>query len=411
MKMKFWKAGAFMMALTLATACSDDDPKISDVSITCNAPQDVTVKSIQNVKVVLNDISTGEAKEFTFATVEGPLTMQVTEGLYNVELEGDITYTLNGVDVTSKIRGSKENVQIVGTFSLTLDTYFHSVKDGFVIAEIFCSKTENEQGKNYNGGDSYFRIYNNSDETLYADGLCIFESDFQTNMQREYTPNIMNQAVTVSTGYMIPGTGKEHPVEPGKSLLICDNAVNHKEKNPNSFDLSSADFEWFAESSNPKVQDTDNPSVPNLVQIVKKSLTLWQPHVAGVKAYVLAYLSDENGQMTPANYVANYHYDYTYLLVWDSGSKEMKGDAYMLPNIWVKDAVNMSPEQDKQWLVTAPSLDKGFTFVATTSSDPARLGKSVRRKVDAKTGKLVDTNNSSEDFEHQATADPFHVFK
>ena len=410
MKKNIWRAGALMMALTLATACSDDEPKISDVSITCNAPQNVTVKSITNVKVTLNDISSGEAKEFSFATVAGPLTLQVNEGLYNVELEGDITYTVNGVDVTSKIRGSKENVQIVGEFSLALDTYFHAVKDGFVLAELCFSGTLTPEGKDYTG-DSYFRIVNNSDETLYADGLCIFESAFQNDMKEDYKPNVMAEAMSVDTGFRIPGSGKDHPVKPGESLLICDNAINHKEINPNSYDLSKADFEWTAESSNPDFVDPDNPAVPNLEPIMKSSMTLWQPHVRGVKSYALAYMSDTDGQMSPETYLSKYFDEYTYLFVFGEFQTEMSGEAYMLPNMWINDAVNVSPVEGKEWLVTAPSLDKGFTYVSEVAFDNSRYGKAMRRKVDASTGKLVDTNNSSEDFEHRVEGDPYHVFK
>ena len=410
MKKHFWKVGAMMMALTLATSCSEDEPMISDVSIVCNAPQDVAVESITNVKVTMLNVSSGNAKEFVFDKVDGPLTLQVNEGLYTVSLEGQITYTVNNVQMTSEIRGSKENVQVLGVCSLVIDTYFHTVKDGFVLAELFLSGTLTPEQDQYTG-DSYFRIVNNSDETLYADGLCIFESDFQTDMKYDYTPNIMNQAMSVATGFMIPGSGTEHPVAPGESLLICDNAINHKEINPNSFDLSSADFEWTAESSNPDFTDPDNPNVPNLVPIMKQSFTLWQPHVRGVKAYALAYLTDGDKQMTPEQYVQDYFYNYTYLLVVGEEQYTMDGDAYMLPNTWINDAVNVSPLEGMQWLVTDPSLDKGFTYVSVIDFDENRYGKSVRRKVDPSTGKLVDTNDSAKDFEHQVEADPFHVFK
>lgn len=412
MKKRILFAGLLALALTATTACSNENGepvKMSDMTVSCNVPENVTDATISDVTITLKNLTTGETKEYKFPTMEAPLSIQTAEGLYNISLEGSIKYKLNEKDVTSVIRGSKENVKLVGSVSISLDTYFHTVKEGFVIAEMFISGTRTPEGKSYTG-DSYFRIINNSDQTLYADGLCIFESDFQTDMKENYTPDIMNQAMTVATGFMIPGDGKQYPVEPGQSLLICDNAINHKEINPNSFDLSHADFEWWAESSNPDFTDPDNPDVPNLVPIMKESATLWQPHTRGVKAYALAYLNDGEKTITPEQFTTDYYYGYTWLFVFEDFQTTMEGSAYMLPNSWVVDAVNLSPATGPQWLVTDPSLDKGYASVSAIDFDENRFGKCIRRKVDAATRKLIDTNDSSADFESMAEADPNHAF-
>ena len=47
--------------------------------------------------------------------------------------------------------------------------------------------------------------------------------------------------------------------------MVAINAINHKEFNSKSIDLSSANFEIYDESSNPNFSDTDNPNVPNLI--------------------------------------------------------------------------------------------------------------------------------------------------
>ena len=67
------------------------------------------------------------------------------------------------------------------------------------------------------------------------------------------------------------------------------------------------------------------------------------------------------------------------------------------------------------WLVTAPSLDLGWTYCGSVDQDASRYGKSVRRKVASTTADgivlLQDTNNSAADFEAEAKADPFYIFK
>lgn len=412
MKTKILYAGLLALSLAVVTSCHDEKKdlmKMSDMTVSYTAPANVTATEITNVKITMKNLSTGQSKEYKYESISAPVTIQVEEGLYNIELEGNIKYMLNGKEVTSVIRGSKESVKAVGAVSISLETYFHTVKEGFVFAEIFLSGTRTPEGKTYTG-DSYFRIVNNSDETLYADGLCLFESDFQTDMKQNYTPDIMNQAMTVATGFMVPGDGTQYPVKPGESLLICDNAINHKNINPNSFDLSHADFEWWAESSNPDFTDSDNPEVPNLIPVMKESATLWQPHTRGVKAYALAYLNDGVNRITPEQFVTNYRYDYKWLFVFNDFQTEMEGSGYMLPNGWVVDAVNLSPATGPQWLVTDPSLDKGYASVSAIDFDENRFGKCVRRKVDAGTHKLVDTNDSSADFENRVEADPNHVF-
>ncbi len=79
---------------------------------------------------------------------------------------------------------------------------------------------------------------------MMKDGLCIAETALNSAQSlNEYTPDIRNSAVPVAAVYRIPGSGKEHPVKPGESIVLCDIGINHKNENPNSIDLSKANFE------------------------------------------------------------------------------------------------------------------------------------------------------------------------
>ena len=278
---------------------------------------------------------------------------------------------------------------------------------GFVLGEIFCAGTANKQG-NYYYADKYFIIYNNTDHVLYADSLVIAESDFLTTMKQTYTPDIMATDMAVSAMYMIPGSGHDVPVQPGGKLLVVDNAVNHTVANPNSWNMTTADYEWYDESTNPQYTDIDNPNVPNLERIYSSTLTLWSPHTQGFKSYALARMHTDK-----KTFLTDYMYDYTYHLVGQTGEADMTGSSYRLPNSWILDAVNMSVPALFQWIVTSPTLDKGYTYCADFGWDDSRYGKSVRRKVasmDQGRAILQDTNNSTDDFEPRAKADPFHVF-
>lgn len=159
-----------------------------------------------------------------------------------------------------------------GSYKLELKVHVLNTGDpDFVIAEIFIPGTYNEAGKQYNG-DQYIRIYNNSDKVLYADGLIFMESQFQTTQKyQSVDPDIMDEAIAVGSVVAVPGSGTDYPVQPGESFILCDNAINHKEANPNSIDLSKANFEWYIESK----QDVDNPAVPNLDVYYCYSKTIW----------------------------------------------------------------------------------------------------------------------------------------
>lgn len=422
--------GCLLMALLLITACSDDPKgdngvKMSQVTVSYKLPEDVKAVSLSDVTVSFKNITTGKVTTAASSSAdEYKITTTLPEGLYNIDLEGSLVYTIDtaastkasstDVQVKSQIRASQAGVQITGeTVDVpALQTYLHSVKDGFVFAEIAIGGTLYPSGDTYNG-DSYFRIMNNTTDTLYADGLVLFESEFGTDDKQDYQPNVMAQAFTAGTAYMIPGNGKDYPVAPGKSIIICDQAKDHTKINPNSFDLSKADFEWYDETDDPDGADQDNPAVPNMIPLLSTmGPGLWQPNQGGTRAYAIGYLGDGINRITAEQYLNSYKYHWVYKMEFDGNVFDMDGDAYMVPNTWIADAVNMYPQTGTPaWLVTDPSLDKGYASIASEESSDDHYGKCIRRKYDATGKKLVDTNNSSSDFLMMQKADPYYIFK
>lgn len=418
---------SIMILATLGfTACSDDDDqvKMTTVTLAYEAPANLTNPVISDVTLTLKNLATGRTETIattstrtnSSATVSGNnITLTVAEGMYTISLEGNLTYTLNGETKEAKVRAYMENQTLTGSTTSTapieVKTYLYTPSEtgnGFVIAEIFFSCTLTPEGKQYSG-DAYFRIYNNSGDTLYADGLAIAESSFLTNDKQEYDPDIMNEAFTTDALYRIPGSGKDVMVLPGESLLICDIGMDHRTANPQSFDLTKSDFEWYDESTNPDYLDPDT-DVPNLERLAQASWTIWTPHMRGCKAYVLAYLGTQEAPLAKEDYLRDYLYTYTYNFVWDGVVYPM-GDyeGYKIPNEWIVDAVNVSIVSDHQWLVTSPTLDKGYTYCREDFNDQTSYGQCVRRKV-LSGSVLQDTNDSSADFLPKQVADPYYKF-
>lgn len=411
------------------SSCTDHEVNTSEVTL------NLTVKnSNQNNHLIIKDgtftfkdVSTGAENTVAYkqllsrAAAESTL-LSLTNGLYNLTFIGTATYTYqetvleeqeNGesipVEITKTVevgvQGAQQNIEVKnGNITINLTVYVQGAqsKDNFVIAEIFSSGTLNPStGKQYNG-DQYIRIYNNSHETLYADGLILIESEFTTVKKMDYTPNVMEEAMTAQVIAMIPGTGKEHPIEPGKSILICDNAINHQEANSNSIDLSQADFEWYTQSTIASYPDVDNPDVPNLSMIYNYTKSIWVLTKQGNRAYAIAKMPEG---MTSEDYLNNYTYSYHYTL---NGKPTKDKTGYKIPNEWVLDAVNLSPKNTYVWNVTSQELDMGYTYLGESATIANNIGKAVVRKVSYTDEHgltiLQDTNNSSIDFTPSTSA-------
>ena len=360
----------------------------------------------------------GKSSNALYATQAAaqPLRVKVTvpEGLYNIEMEGTAYVALpkDGEASTFAIKAYLENVSIteadIALGAVSSATFIpQNPKDAtWVIAEILFAGTQTPEGKQYMY-NNYIRIYNNSDRTLNAAGLTIAESELLTVSKNDYKPSPLFPNFPAAHIYRIP-TDTVLMVEPGESLLLVDAAIDHTAANSNSWDLTTADFEWYTDpKSATNSKDTDNPDVPNMELVRAGHLAAWSMTTQGNRSYALCRLGDdENNQLTANEFVSTYSNVYKY--VFAATGRTMSSNCVDIPHKWIIDAVNCAPSSKWEWNLFPPSLDMGYTHVVADASDKTRYGKSVRRKV--KSGiVLQDTNNSTVDFE-AVNADPFHKF-
>ncbi|MGH1516720.1 DUF4876 domain-containing protein [Chryseobacterium sp. JK1] len=379
-------------------ACSSDSNETPEAQTSLKlelkvVPENIQVKEYKHLTVSFKELNTG----FTMTKeIKNTNTLQVTlpSGTYNIIAEGNILYADNTGSIEAKVSGVQTGMVITGSeVSKTINL---SLKAGsntdLILEEVFFTGTKTPQGAMY-FGDQYFKITNNTDQTLYADGMLLIQSSFMSNEKQEYSPNIMGTTLSAGAIIRIPGNGTTYPVQPGASIIIAEDAINHKPFNSLSIDLSHANFQIFKEDSD----DIDNPAVPKMVNVFEKMVI----HTQGYYAYALARMPQG---MTNEALLAQNSYTYTYNLTIGGDVYPMDGTAVKIPNEWVIDAVNLSVQDSFQWLVTSPSLDMGWTSVTSFDGDKNRFGKAVRRKVIGQTpeGKNIykDTNNSTSDFEH-----------
>lgn len=396
MKKLIYMLAAAALVSAGAVSCSDektDDPvepvtvsssmRLNGGNVLVNVPEadfDVSIPDEASSWVGVNEAET-----------EGrTLVLEVAKNETGAERQTTVTVTRKGrSDLLATVTIKQSNV---------------AAKNGeFVIEEIYFTGTalpETGSPDKYQG-DQYIKIRNNTDEDLYADGmLLILQSSVLSNMEGEIPAAVdfREEYCAGQAFYAIPGSGRDVPVKAGESLIIVNNAQNHLESNPDSWDATTADFEWYDESSNENFLDTDNPAVPNLDKWYAQTLTVHSLHNRG--AYGIAIAMPPAGttgeQFLQDHPIGDGYYYY------NGSDYEMPIKGYFVPNEWVLDAVNTGGRNTFGMAPWGTSLDAGYTWCGTEDSDPDRFNKSVIRKTGAD-GKLVDTNNSSNDFTPNTT--------
>lgn len=233
--------------------------------------------------------------------------------------------------------------------------------------------------------DQFYEIYNNSNNVVYLDGLCMGNMYPLTATANIPTWDRENQEdyVYFQAIWQVPGSGTDYPLQPGESIIVAQMADNHQRAalNPASpVDLSGAEFETYLKTTS---IIKDNPAINmTLAAYPSKSASLqqWLVTVFG-GAYAMFF---PEGEIDPNTYVT------------PVGQTTKAKD---IPMSWIIDAVELVNGADKMNLKrVSATLDAGATFVGDTYS-----GKSVSRKVKSvlPDGRIIymDTNNSSEDFQ------------
>lgn len=401
-----WSLALLSLGLGVTSCDSDDDPVIINDPVTLSLEMPLNLENVEvtNSNITLTNVNANQTKVLVNAiqkTANGFVATfnEVEEGTYDLHATGELAFTINGVAGTSKFEVSQENITLSRTataMKVTINTF--TAKGGFVISEVFFTGTTTPEGKQYSN-DQYVIITNNSDVTLYADSIAFLESSFLTVNNYEYVPDISKDTMAVAAVYMIPGNGTSVPVEPGKSITLAVNAINHLEGNANSIDLRDADFEFYDISSNPTYTDVDNTNVPNLDKWFCYTASLYSMHNRGFKSMAIAKMKE-----TKDNWLEKYAYNGKYIMEFNGTAYDMEvSKTYKVPMSWVIDGINLSVEEEWQWNVLPANIDSGWTYCGKTLNDKTRYGKAVIRKTGSD-GKYVDTNNSTNDFIPEAKA-------
>lgn len=438
----------FLTLLLIATSitivsCDKDEPVVQPVNYQVKVVfnKDFENKIAPNTKVVLSSASS-EKKYEALTDAKGAVTFNnIIPDTYNItatlklskaNFEKLFGYAPDKEEINF---GATENKIVINKQtepSKTLTLLTAKIGD-LVFKQIYYAGSDVRQGAVYR--DLFFEVYNNSNETIYLDGLYFGQAFGRTkSTQESYTISDGQYDWSKSKGqtkgnksntdfvyvdhiYQIPGTGKQYALKPGESAVVAQNAINHKEplvvqvngkdrtysvKNPAlTIDLSNATFEvnmieyFTALGKKPLATDVDNPNVPNLNIIYNLNL----------KDLILDPLGRDSFIIFRTKELATY----SKLPNPQTTTVTSRTKLFMqIPNEVIIDAVETNKEDPSKLYPRrlSASLDAGYAFVPKGKYSSQSIIRKVVKEVNGRKI-LQDTNNSTNDFEILDLPKPF----
>jgi hypothetical protein len=240
------------------------------------------------IDVSMQNTATGRETILTTGVVGDPSSTLI-EGNYNISCSFSIT--VNNTEYT--FNGSINNYFLAEESIITMELSLASNTGGFILKEIYFAGSATPENKTYLS-DQFHEVYNNSSDTLYADGLCIGyleQLSSKANIWINGDGSFLDRLALKTQVWIVPGDGDDYPVYPGESLVIAQDGINHKSDengNPNSpVDLGNADWETYVEISG---KDLDAPGVANLKMMYTTSASTsdWVTMPYGSAAFLLS---------------------------------------------------------------------------------------------------------------------------
>lgn len=365
------------------SSCSSDDntEKLSQLTVQLGSSK----TNVDYAKFTVKLTESRSGQQFTSAAnASGVAVFSVPLGQYDVVAE-DL------VDGAGTMYGSLQNF----TFSEANKACRVEVKDlqstlakTFVLDELFfnCSKADEFTNLYY---EEYFTIRNVSDRPLYADGLSFaicgdYNAIEDDGVKSAY---LQKDQIVVSQLYTIPGSGREHLVKPGESLVIAHTAIDHSEggTKKGAVNLTGADFEVYVPHQ--YSMTTDNAEVPNLTV----NYSMFQAFSWGYAGHAPLMLlrTDENlGDYVPKHLVK---------MKVSGAYGNMQQDYLIIPTRWIIDAAETGCKDNFFHKVLPAAVDKSSIQIQDDGLYGGFKSLFVQRKP-AEKGYVLDTNDSQNDF-------------
>ena len=365
-------------------SCSNDDDSIKSYPMTVKFAMNdgITWNNASDMRLI---VSNDKGLRDTIK-IKADTTITFVQGQYEFIVTGKVKD-----EATAYIQGkATASLFDAATVNIALNKIMQS---SLIFKAIFTTG-----GKQYYMKDSYFEIVNNSDEVQYLDGLILSAPNGGQKSANAWQANGYEDLYESGQGQVLafPGTGREYPLQPGQSVLIANDAVDHRTlagEGNHCPDLSKADWEVYLSYVNGEV---DYPA-KNLNVIFKNNpyMKAWALGAFG-HGYILARLPEG---MTPEEFAA----DSKNIMTMPKTTAKM--EYLMVPSKYVLDAVDMWRADESEHYGTFLPKDDAQGVLGSA----AWTGKCIRRKVTKiENGRpyYQDTNNSANDWLNEQELTP-----
>ncbi|MBQ7269697.1 MAG: DUF4876 domain-containing protein [Bacteroidales bacterium] len=380
----------FAAAIAALSVASCDFPNGEVVSnkgtVSLDFGEAAAAAADEPVKVVLTNVGTAQAYEFEARAGETLDFSGVVPGVYDIVASSQ--YSRNGI--IYNCLGTLKNVTFKPFVESRLNVQMNVTKSSpLIFKEVHYNANKYINpvtGKSASYlKDTFFEVYNNGEQTVYLDGVCIGDplgiNSFNFAHQADKLKHPVSEYIWIGTYvWQIPGNGSEYPLAPGESAVIAASAGDHGLVGEGLIDLSQAEFECICQKYIDKGQvDEAAPNMKLACTIKETGLANQFGNFTGT-AWVLFYPSEglrKDGEYLESDKANNY------------GQEILISDVFDAIDC-VKNATTDKKLPDV--------LDAGKIFCATTGNN-----QSIVRKVAStlEDGRKVyqDTNNTTEDFE------------
>lgn len=320
-----------------------------------------------------------------FADAQGRALLEVTPGRYTLLAAG--VYE-EGFTVSAAQSEFLALAQQPLSFTMALDL---ALSGGLIIKQIYYAGSKTPEGANYTK-DQFIELYNNADAVLYLDSLCVGALAPANGTVSSNPWTGLDHVGLFQMTWMIPGSGSDYPLQPGESVVLALNAIDHSARCTSGLDLSKAHFGFYDEALSGHEK---HPDVTPLRRIFAGQGT----------AYTFSVHSPAPVIFRPIMGVQAWLDDPGTWQSYQPGSTS--GLIYMhIDRSWILDGVECAQSPSGATKRQPTAVDASYTYLHNGQN----LGNAVVRRVQEVTadGRVIymDTNNSAQDFETDAPATP-----
>lgn len=378
------KKGFYLLLVLLLflASCSDDENRSSSVYIQLLPPDGYSTLPYEEMEVTLTNKDQGTMYSLHCSST-GQASFNVEPGYYTASVHYQAASGLVFSGRIESLSLLRDEAEAIIELPLLL-----AKTSALIIKEIYFGGCKGQNNKDYQA-DQYVTLYNNSDQIVYLDGLCLGIVDPGYNQESPWMNYTDMERIPVNDlTWQFPGSGKEYPLAPGEETTIATNAVDHtggEYQHANSVDLSGVDWGfWDVNLERQTIAAGVKPMA--LLVNLNPLLVMYSLPVFGPTFMVFSL------QESPEKYVQN------------PENREPRPKAnnqdkqyLMVPKEWVIDCVECVKDIDSPKRVPN-ELDNGKCYIPGDRYSGRSI---IRKKAGTTDGRTIyqDTNNSTEDME------------